>query len=153
MAADIVFFLASDDEIAAATRLKGPGPEHLSLACHGFDPDDAVVEWEMFFETGSCELTSRKVFHARTWPRCVAPMHNDGVGVFAVPDMVVGALAGAAPDRLRGLVARWVKRLIAEGDGGEVVDIDPVAVVDGVVRLAAVAERPGSGVRLYCWYY
>ncbi|MET9881182.1 hypothetical protein ABZZ36_42405, partial [Actinacidiphila glaucinigra] len=36
MATDIVFFLAPDDETAARTRLKGPGPALTSVACHDF---------------------------------------------------------------------------------------------------------------------
>ena len=151
MAADIAFFLAPDDETAAKTRLHGPGPALPSLTCHSFDPDDAVVEWERYFEAPSRDLPPLERLSTRDWPRYVAPVLNDGIGVFAVPDGLTGALADATADGLRELAARWAERLTAEGD--EMTDDDPLAVLERVARLAAAADSSGGALRLYCWHY
>ncbi|MFF5808299.1 hypothetical protein [Streptomyces sp. NPDC012746] len=45
MADDIVFFLAADDETAAATRLRGPGEAFESVTCRFIEPDSAIAEW------------------------------------------------------------------------------------------------------------
>lgn len=97
MSTDIFFFLAADDETAAKTRLKGPGPAFTSLACHDFCADDAVVEWEMYFDAPSPDLPPQHELNKRDWPRYVAPVLNDGIGVFAVSAMLASALADAAP--------------------------------------------------------
>ncbi|MBT2418180.1 hypothetical protein J7F01_04780 [Streptomyces sp. ISL-22] len=142
MAIDIAFFLARDDETAAETRPNGPGPALTSLTCHYFDPDDAVVEWEMYF----------KGLSKGDWPRYVAPVLNDGIGVFAVSDELTDALANAAPSTLRELASRWAERLRLTG-GDDMAEGDAVAVLRGVAQLAATAAGHGSGLRLYCWHY
>ncbi|MYV56677.1 hypothetical protein [Streptomyces sp. SID3212] len=42
------FFLAADDETAAATRLRGPGAAFESVSCHFIDPDTSIAEWDMY---------------------------------------------------------------------------------------------------------
>lgn len=42
MAHDIVFFLAADDETAAATRLWGPGEAFEPVTCRFIEPDSAI---------------------------------------------------------------------------------------------------------------
>ncbi|MFC7265739.1 hypothetical protein [Streptomyces lutosisoli] len=49
MAHDIVFFLAADDETAAATRLRGPGEAFEPVTCRFIEPDSAIAEWDMYF--------------------------------------------------------------------------------------------------------
>lgn len=139
MAGDIVFFLASDDETAAATRNSQPGRAFISLTFHGFAPDDAVVEWARYFEV------------ADDWPHFVAEFRNDGVGVFVVSEELLAALAEATPEDLRGLVARWGEFLVRERD--ELTHDEQVAVVEGVAGLAGTAVESAGTLRLYCWQY
>jgi hypothetical protein len=56
VAADITFFLAPDDQTAAATRLRGPGRAFDSVACRSIEPDSSIAEWDMYFEAPSAEL-------------------------------------------------------------------------------------------------
>jgi hypothetical protein len=150
MTTDVAFFLAPDDESAAAVRARGPGPAFAAVHCHHFDPDDAVVEWEMYFEAPSPELPPLRQLLARTWPTWVAPIVNDGTGVFVLPDSLVDALAHAEPAQLGALAARWTRRL-READGDDMTDDDPLSILEGVARLAATAVRTGEG--LYCRHY
>jgi hypothetical protein len=149
MATDIVFFLAPDDASAAGTRLNGPGQVLTSLNCHDFDPDDAVVEWETYFDAPSLDLAPLEQLYERDWPCYIAPVLNDGIGVFAVPDRLTSALANAAPGELRELAARWTQRLrLADGD--DMTGDNPLTVLDGLAQLAVIAESSGGGTRLYC---
>jgi len=148
----MTFFLAPDDVTAAETRLKGPGPALTALACRDIDPDDAVLEWEMYFEAPSRDLPPLKELYKRPQPRYVAPIYNDGIGVFAVSDRLTTALATATPSELRELAGRWAERLrIADGD--EMTDDDPLEVLAGVAQLAATADSGAGSLRIYCWYY
>ncbi|WP_326570374.1 hypothetical protein OIE69_03145 [Actinacidiphila glaucinigra] len=152
MATDIVFFLAPDDKTAARTRLKGPGPALTSLACHDFTADDAVVEWEMYLDAPSAPLPPQHELNKREWPRYVAPVLNDGVGVFALSARLTSALATATPALLRGLAARWTERLRLE-DGDDMTDDDLLTVLKGIAGLAAAAEASRGNLGLYCWHY
>lgn len=149
---DIVFFLAPDDETAAKTRLRGPGPAFTSLPCHDFIADEAVVEWEMYFDAPSPYLPPQHELNKRQWPRYVAPVLNNGVGVFAVSAKLTSALTNATPSQMRELAARWTERLRLE-DGDDMTDDDPLVVLKGIADLAAMANAAGSGLGLYCWHY
>lgn len=67
MAHDIVFFLAPDDETAAATRLRGPGEELESVTCRFIAPDSAIAEWDLYFEEPSAEVPSREQLYGWSW--------------------------------------------------------------------------------------
>jgi hypothetical protein len=151
VATDIAFFLAPDNAAAAGTRLNGPGQALTSLNCHDFDPDDAVVEWEMYFDAPSRDLAPLEQLYERDWPCYIAPVLNDGIGVFSVSDRLTSALANAAPSELRELAARWIQRLrLADGD--DMTGDDPLAVLEGLAQLAVTADSSGGGLRLYCWH-
>ncbi|MEZ0096025.1 hypothetical protein [Streptacidiphilus sp. EB129] len=147
---DIAFFVAPDDDAAAATRNRGPGEALTPLACHDFSPDDATVEWAMYFEAPSAQLPPIEELYMRGRPRYVAPIVNDGTGVFALDRGLTSALAGASPSVLGELAARWRERLWFE-DGDDMTDDSPVEILQGVARLAAIALRTGAG--LYCWHF
>jgi hypothetical protein len=149
---EIAFFLAPDDESAAATRASGPGGGHETFGCGDFYPDDAVLEWEAYFDAPAGGLPPLDRLHARPWPRYVAPVVNDGTGVFAVSARLTRALATAGPDQLRACAARWAERLRLT-DADDLPEDDPLTVVTGVARLAATADGSGGALRLYCWHF
>lgn len=148
MAHDIVFFLAPDDETAAATRLRGPGEAFESVTCRFIEPDSAIAEWDMYFEEPSAEVPPSERLYGWAWPKWVAVPLNDGIEVFALPQRLTRALAGASSAELEQLAGRWSTRLRSE-DGDDMTDDDLRAVLQGVARLAASAVTTGGG--LYCW--
>lgn len=151
MAHDVLFFLAADDEAAAATRLRGPGAAFESVSCHFIDPDTAIAEWDMYFEEPSAEAPSSERLYAwRPWPEWVVPPLNDGVEVLALPKRLTRALANASLAELEELAGRWTARLGSE-DGDEMTDGDLLAVLQKVARLAASAVHTGGG--LYSWSF
>ncbi|MEV3973022.1 hypothetical protein AB0K68_33625 [Streptomyces sp. NPDC050698] len=150
MAHDIVFFLAPDDEAAAATRLRGPGQGFESVTCRFIEPDSAIAEWDMYFEAPSAEAPPPERLLAWPWPEWVTAPLNDGVEVFALPKRLTRALAEASSAQLEELAGRWTERLRSE-DGDDMTDDDPLAVLQGVARLAASAVNTGGG--LYSWSF
>ncbi|MFC9898086.1 hypothetical protein ACFVMC_30720 [Nocardia sp. NPDC127579] len=93
-------------------------------------------------EDPSERVPTREQYNAWSWPRWVAPIVNDGSGVFGVPGRLTGALAAASDADLAGVAARWAAMLERDADG--VAGMDPLAVVRGVARLARVNGR------IYC---
>ncbi|MEW2396013.1 hypothetical protein [Streptomyces sp. NPDC046862] len=150
MAHDIVFFLAPDDETAAATRLRGPGEAFESVTCRFIEPDSAIVEWDMYFEEPSAEAPPLEQFLGWAWPEWVTAPLNDGAEVFALPKRLTRALADASSAELEELAGRWTTRLWSE-DGDDMTDDDLLAVLRGVARLAASAVNTGGG--LYSWSF
>jgi hypothetical protein len=150
MAHDIVFFLAPDDEAAAATRLRGPGQDFESVTCRFVDPDSAIAEWDMYFEEPSVGVPPIERLLGWTWPEWVTPPLNDGVEVFALPPRLTRALANASSTELEELADRWTMRLRSD-DGDDMTDDDLLAVLQGVSRLAASAVSTGGG--LYSWSF
>ncbi|MDX3837717.1 hypothetical protein [Streptomyces europaeiscabiei] len=150
MAHDIVFFLAPDDETAAATRLPGPGQALESVTCRFIEPDSAIAEWDMYFEEPSAEVPPLEQLLGWSWPEWVTAPLNDGVEVFALPRRLTWALAAAGSTELEELAGRWTTRL-RSADGDDMTDDDLLAVLRGVARLAAAAVSTGSG--LYSWSF
>ncbi|MER5587570.1 hypothetical protein ABT090_38885 [Streptomyces asoensis] len=151
MAHDIAFFLAPDDAAAATTRLRGPGDAFESVTCRFLEPDTAIAEWDMYFEEPSTETPApEKLYAWRPWPRYVTPALNDGIEVFALPERLTRALAGASNAELEALADRWTTRLRSE-DGDDMTDDDLPAVLQAVARLATSAVNTGGG--LYSWSY
>ncbi|MGW2783650.1 hypothetical protein ACWC3X_20740 [Streptomyces populi] len=150
MAHDIVFFLAPDDKTAAATRLRGPGAAFESVTCRFIEPDSAIAEWDMYFEKPSAEVPPVERLLGWTWPEWVTTPLNDGVEVFALPERLTRALAGASPAELEELAGRWTTRLRSQ-DGDDMTDDDLLEVLRGVARLAESAVNTGGG--LYSWSF
>lgn len=149
MAHDIVFFLAPDDESAAATRQQGPGRAYESVTCRFLEPDSAIAEWDMFFEGPSAEIPPIGQLVGWSWPEWVVAPLNDGVEVFALPPRLTRRLADATSTELEELADRWTARL-RSADGEEPAE-DLLAVLQGVSRLAASAVSTGGG--LYSWSF
>ncbi|MET9857360.1 hypothetical protein ABZY57_31075 [Streptomyces sp. NPDC006450] len=151
MAHDIVFFLAPDDEAAAATHLRGPGEAFESVTCRFIEPDSAIAEWDMYFQEPSVKASPLEQLYAwRPWPEYVTEPLNDGVEVFALPKQLTRALAEASSTDLKELASRWTARLWSE-DGDEMTDDDLLAVLQGVALLAKNAVNTGGG--LYSWSF
>ncbi|MET9617448.1 hypothetical protein [Kitasatospora indigofera] len=151
MAHDMVFFLAPDDETAAATRLRGPGQAFESVTCRFIEPDSAIAEWDMYFEEPSAEVPPlEQLYGWRPWPEWVTAPLNDGVEVIALPQRLTRALATAGSTELAELAGRWTTRL-RSADGDDMTDDDLLAVLQGVARLAASAVSTGGG--LYSWSF
>ena len=150
MAHDTLFFVAPDDETAAATRLRGPGQDFETVTCHFIEPDSAIAEWDMYFEEPSAEFPPRAQLLGWSWPEWVTAPLNDGVEVFAVPKRLSRALANASFAELEELAGRWTARLRAQ-DGDDMTDDDLLAVLQKVGRVAACAVRTGAG--LYSWSF
>ncbi|MEU3297906.1 hypothetical protein ABZ722_37055 [Streptomyces longwoodensis] len=149
MAHTVLFFLANDDEAAAATRLRGPGDAFESVSCQFIDPDTAIAEWDMYFEEPSAEAPpSERLYAWRPWPKWVTLPLNDGIEVLALPKRLTRALANASRAELEELAGRWTARLRSE-DGDEMTDDDLLAVLQHVARLAQSAVHHGGG--LYSW--
>jgi hypothetical protein len=146
---NITFFLAPNDKIAAATRTMGPWRGTPSVVCRDFYPDDAVMAWQAYFDDPSGSVLFGLGRSAR--PRYVAPIVNDGTGVFILSERLTGALAGAAPDRLRDLAERWAEQLRLE-EGEDMTEDDPLTVLEGVAQLARTSARAGDGTAVYCWH-
>ncbi|MCX5077819.1 hypothetical protein OG321_35775 [Streptomyces sp. NBC_00424] len=114
MAHDIVFFLAADDETAAATRLRGPGEAFESVTCRFIEPDSAIAEWDMYYEEPSAEAPPVERLLGWVWPEWVTAPLNDGVEVFALPQRLTRALANASSAELEELAGRWTSRVRSE---------------------------------------
>ncbi|MCX4681977.1 hypothetical protein OG413_43070 [Streptomyces sp. NBC_01433] len=151
MAHNIVFFLAPDDETAAATHLRGPGEAVDGVTCRSVEPDSAIAEWDMYFAEPAAEAPPLEQFYAwRPWPEWVTAPLNDGAEVFALPQRLTWALANASSAELAELAGRWSTRLWSE-DGDDMTDDDLLAVLQGVARLAASAVNTAGG--LYSWSF
>ncbi|TKS96133.1 hypothetical protein [Streptomyces lasalocidi] len=151
MAHTVLFFLADDDETAAATRLRVPGAGFESVSCRFIDPDTAIAEWDMHFEEPSAQAPSSERLYAwRPWLKWVAPPMNDGIEVLALPKRLTRALANASRAGLEELAGRWTARLRSE-DGDEMTDGDLPAVFQHVARLAQTAVHSRGG--LYSWSF
>ncbi|MFJ7333504.1 hypothetical protein ACIQUU_09685 [Streptomyces sp. NPDC101116] len=76
-------------------------------------------------------------------------MGNDGFTVFAVPQTLSTALAGAGTDQLRTTALTWAETASEMGD-----EIGPGSAVGLLERLSALAMRRAErGLGLYCWYF
>lgn len=106
----------------------------------------------MYLEAPSRGLPALSELYQRSQPRYVAPIFNDGIGVFAVSDQLLSTLANATPGDLSELAGRWAERLqIADGD--DMTDDNLLEVLEGIAQLAVTAKNSTEGLRLYCWYY
>ncbi|MET8968743.1 hypothetical protein ACFCZV_00870 [Streptomyces hydrogenans] len=130
------FFLAEDDE--SAVRV-GPRKSHdfPAVPCDGIYPDDAVPRWEALLTGAESPL------------RYVVPMANDGFTVFAVPQALSTALAGASADQLSTTARTWARTVSEMGE-----ELGPRSAIDLLERLSALAmSRAERGPSLYCWYF
>ncbi|MGX1806304.1 hypothetical protein ACWIGI_11365 [Nocardia sp. NPDC055321] len=146
----IAFFVAPDDRTAAAIRSRGPGTDFPVFECHDFDADDAVVEWELYFEASAAEPIPLEQYYQRPWPIWVAEIVNDGTGVFVLPGSLTANFAVAGSEDLGSVARLWTARLRQTG-GGDLPAESPLSIVRGVARLAAVAV--GAGERVYCRHF
>ncbi|WKD36639.1 hypothetical protein [Streptomyces xanthophaeus] len=138
----VKFFVAPDDTTAALVLQTGPGRACESLSFGGFDPEEAVVEWECLLTGAGFE----ELVEAGE-PRIVAGLDDGGCVVFAISPGLSVALADAALSGLRDVAASWVQLRAEEG---EIIDAETAdSIVGDLAALVRGARRQGQGV--YCW--
>jgi hypothetical protein len=137
------FFVAPDDQTAAAVADNGPHGVFESLDLGNFDADEAMVEWESIFTGRSFEelVTAGE-------PRSLADA-GDGEGpvLLAASASLLDALAGAGPTRIAEVGGAWAER---RGADGEFFDPELAGELMGDLAELARAAR-GRGASLYCW--
>ncbi|MGW4379865.1 hypothetical protein [Kitasatospora sp. NPDC004531] len=136
MSTIIDFFAAPNDAAAGEAQLVGPAKAFASVSFGGFDPEEAVVEWEELLTGNSAGE-----------PRVVADQDDDGgCFVFALPPRLTAALADAEPVALRSAATAWTRLRAADGES-----IDAAVATAILEDLAALATGAGQfGHRLYC---
>ncbi|WP_031074375.1 hypothetical protein [Streptomyces sp. NRRL WC-3742] len=139
----IKFFVASDDEAAAAVVDRGPDEAFESLVFGNFDIEEAMIEWESILTGRSFE----ELVEADE-PAVVAdPSDGEGPMVLAASKALQDALAAADLPRLVEVSELWVQERAAKG---EVFDREVATKILG--DLAGLARSVGGrGSSLYCW--
>jgi hypothetical protein len=131
----VEFFIASDDDAAAAVADHGPGPGRDVVSKYGnFDPVSTMGEWEDSFDIVPDHD-----------PRGIA---GDGHGVYAVSPSLQAALAAADEEQLEEAAARWT-----ELPSEYIEDLTQEFASDmlnDIADLARAATRRGH--RLYYWW-
>ena len=135
MSSIIKFFIAPDDDAAAAVIGYGPGRGSDVVDDYGnFDPLTAMDEWESSFD-----------IVAGDDPRVIA---GDGPLVLAVSASLQAALAAAGEEQLEEAATRWAG---LRSDNGEDMDQELADdMLSDIASLARAATRRGH--RLYYWW-
>ncbi|QUC01057.1 hypothetical protein [Cellulosimicrobium cellulans] len=143
------YFAAPDDARAALAAQAGPASPDLLTTQPGF----ATVELKgidpfVVLGTLASLLTDRPYAEVTADARhgsLVATGGDERPWVVSVTDVLVGALASAAPAALDEVAVRWAATEELEGS-------DPAGLADALHRLAALCVRADdAGHRLYCW--
>jgi hypothetical protein len=96
------FFVAEDDEAAAAVLPTGPGRAFTTVSGAFFDPDDAMMIWAQLAEAGAGRWDT-----GGDQPATVACGGNDGSAVYVMPGVLMAALTRLEPDRLCVIAEVW----------------------------------------------
>ncbi|WP_344439677.1 hypothetical protein [Kitasatospora nipponensis] len=139
----IKFFVAPDDEAAAAVVDHGPDEAFESLVFGNFDVEEAMIEWESILTGRSFD----ELVEADE-PAVVAdPGDGEGPMVLAASKVLQDALAAANVPRLVEVGELWVQERAAEGEV-----FDPEVATRILGDLAELARSIGRrGGSLYCW--
>lgn len=135
------FFVAPDDESAAAVKGVSPRPAFKTVPVGIYDPADAAVEWESLFTGDSPQELMRA-----GEPHVLTKITNDGYYVFVISERLQALLATEDPLRLEGVARRWSH--LRQADGEFVEEGDAVSHLAELASLARTAT--GQGARLYC---
>ncbi|WP_406205450.1 hypothetical protein OH807_30885 [Kitasatospora sp. NBC_01560] len=140
----IKFFVAPDDEAAAAVVDHGPDEAFESLVFGNFDVEEAIIEWESILTGRSFE----ELVDADEPAVVAGPGDGEGPMVLAASRVLQDALAAADAPRLVGVSELWVQERAA---GGEV--LDPEVATRILCDVAELARSIGmqDGGSLYCW--
>jgi hypothetical protein len=131
----VEFFIAPDDDAAAAVAVHGPGRGTDVVGEYGnFDPVSTMGEWEDSFDIVPDHD-----------PRGIA---GDGPGVYAVSPSLQAALAAAGEEQLEEAAARWTE-LPSETIDNLTEEFASDMLTD-IADLARTATRRGH--RLYYWW-
>lgn len=135
------FFIAPDDESAAAVKGFSPRRAFKVVPVSIYDPADAVVEWESLF-TGD---SPQELIRAGE-PQVLTEITNDGCYVFVISERLQGLLATESPLRLEDAARQWSH--LRRADGELVEEGEAISHLAELASLARTAS--GQGARLYC---
>ncbi|MER6417057.1 hypothetical protein ABT273_39560 [Streptomyces humidus] len=135
------FFVAPDDESAAAVKGFSPRRAFEIVPVGIYDPSDAVVEWESLFTGDSPQELMRA-----GEPQVLTEITNDGCYVFVISERLQALLATEDPLRLEEVARKWShlrqtdRELVEEGEA-----------ISHLAELASLARTAtGQEARLYC---
>jgi hypothetical protein len=136
----VKFFIAPDDQAAAAVVDHGPSDLYETREYGNFLPDLVMEEWdEVFadldFPYVPSERGRRTVADAGSIKR-----------VIAASDFMVASLAAASEKRLTKAAKRWAKLQAAQG---EILGDFAETMLNDIADLARKAA--GQGLHVYCW--
>jgi hypothetical protein len=135
------FFIAPDDEAAAAVKGFSPRPAFEIVPVGIYDPADAVVEWESLF-TGD---GPQELMRAGE-PQVLTEITNDGCYVFVMSRRLQALLTIEDPLRLEEVARKWSH--LRRVDGEFIKEGEAVSHLAELASLARTAT--GQGARLYC---
>ncbi|MFJ9724292.1 hypothetical protein ACIRP3_16205 [Streptomyces sp. NPDC101209] len=135
------FFIAPDDESAAAVKGFSPRRAFEVVPVGIYDPSDAVVEWESLFTGDSPQELMRA-----GEPQVLTEITNDGCYVFVISERLQALLATEDPLRLEEVGLKWSH--LRQADGELVEEGEAVSHLAELASLARTAT--GQGARLYC---
>ncbi|WP_327420318.1 hypothetical protein OG612_39015 [Streptomyces sp. NBC_01527] len=135
------FFIAPDDESAAAVKGVSPRPAFKIVPVGIYDPADAAVEWESLFTGDSPQELMRA-----GEPQVLTEITNDGYYVFVMSERLQALLADEDPLRLKDVARKWSHLRRADGEF-----VEEGEAVSHLAELASLARTAtGQGARLYC---
>jgi hypothetical protein len=134
MSSIIEFFIAPDDDAAAAVADHGPGPGRDVVQYGNFDPVTTMGEWEDSFDIVPDDD-----------PPAIA---GDGLPlVLAVSASLQAALAAADEEQMEEAAARWTEQT---DDDWAMTQEFASEMMNDIADLARTATRLGH--RLYYWW-
>jgi hypothetical protein len=132
----VKFFMAPDDQAAAAVLERGPDGTFETVTAGNFDAISAIGEWDHILTGRTVEELDRDGV-----PRIIA---GEAPFVIAASTALRHALITADHDGLATATHRWIEQ--------EELDYDPALFTDILTELASLARNADQHEHiLYCW--
>ena len=133
----VKFFMASDDQAAAAVLKGGPDGTLETLSFGNFDAISAIEEWDRLLTGRTAQELERDGV-----PRIIA---GEAPFVIAASAALQHALAAANREDLASTALQWIEQEELRG-------YDPELFTDILIELASLAiTADHKGLTLYCW--